>query len=171
NGPEEFSQDASIKLWERWDHVSVLDDPTGYLFRTAMNIFHNRTRRAGLAVRKVLGLIPVADDLAAVEDRDELVRLLRRMTPHQRAAIVLMGYLGCSAGGGGWRPGLRSLAGAGARHEGPGRSAFGYGGTAMIEDRERFERERFQRTIDLFGIPEPSFERLVRRRTRRKRNR
>jgi RNA polymerase sigma-70 factor (ECF subfamily) len=94
---EEIAQDAFLKLWERWDRVSTLEDPTGFLFRTAMNAFRNRARRAALAVRKVLGLAPNADDLAAIEDRDEMVRAMRRLTRHQRAALLLTGYLGYSS--------------------------------------------------------------------------
>lgn len=94
---EEIAQDAFLKLWERWDRVSMLDDPAGFLFRTAMNVFRNRARRTTLAVRKVLGLAHGNDDLAAVEDRDEMVRVMRRLTPHQRAAVVLTGYLDYSS--------------------------------------------------------------------------
>jgi RNA polymerase sigma-70 factor (ECF subfamily) len=94
---EEIAQDAFLRLWERWDRVATLEDPTGFLFRTAMNVFRNRARRAALALRRNLRLAPTVDDLAAVEDRDEMVRLMRRMTPHQRAALVLTGYLGYSS--------------------------------------------------------------------------
>lgn len=55
---EEIAQDAFLKLWERWDRVSTLEDPTGFLFRTAMNVFRNRLRRAGLGMRKALALAP-----------------------------------------------------------------------------------------------------------------
>lgn len=94
---EEVMQDAFLKLWERWDRVSGLEDPTGFLFRTAMNVFRNRARRAAFSMRKALALAPSIDDLAAVEDRDEMVRVLRPLTPHQRAALVLTGYLGYSS--------------------------------------------------------------------------
>jgi RNA polymerase sigma-70 factor (ECF subfamily) len=94
---EEIVQDAFLRLWERWDRVATLEDPTGFLFRTAMNVFRNRARRAALAVRRGLRLAPNRDDLAAVEDRDEVVRLMHEMTPHQRAALVLTGYLGYSS--------------------------------------------------------------------------
>jgi RNA polymerase sigma-70 factor (ECF subfamily) len=67
---EEIAQDAFLKLWERWDRVARLDDPTGFLFRTAMNLFRNRVRRAGVAARKPFVPALGADDLAAVEDRD-----------------------------------------------------------------------------------------------------
>lgn len=94
---EETTQDAFLKLWERWDRVSGLDDPTGFLFRTAMNVFRNRARRAALAARKAMRLVEQGDELAAVEDRDDLVRSMRPLTPHQRAALVLTGYLGYSS--------------------------------------------------------------------------
>jgi DNA-directed RNA polymerase specialized sigma24 family protein len=55
---EEIAQDAFLKLWERWDRVSTLEDPTSFLFRTAMNVFRNRLRRAGLGMRKALALVP-----------------------------------------------------------------------------------------------------------------
>ena len=94
---EEITQDAFLKLWERWDRVSTVEDPTGFLFRTAMNVFRNRARRATLAARKALGLVEPSDDLAAVDDRDEVIRAMRHLTPNQRAALVLTGYLGYSS--------------------------------------------------------------------------
>jgi RNA polymerase sigma-70 factor (ECF subfamily) len=94
---EEITQDAFLRLWERWDRVSALEDPTGFLFRTAMNVFRNRTRRATLAARRTMHLASRADDLAVVEDRDEMARAMRGLTPHQRAALVLTGYLGYSS--------------------------------------------------------------------------
>lgn len=91
---EEISQDAFLRVWERCDRVSTLEDPVGFLFRTAMNVFRDRARRASLAARKTLRLAERTDDLAAVEDRNELVRAMRLLTSHQRAALVLTGYLG-----------------------------------------------------------------------------
>src|SRR5256885_11189845 len=46
---EELMQDAFLPLWQRWDRVSRLDDPTGYLYRTALYISHSRRRRAAVA--------------------------------------------------------------------------------------------------------------------------
>jgi RNA polymerase sigma factor (sigma-70 family) len=48
---EELSQDAFLRLWERWDRVAGMDDPVSYLYRTAMNLFRKRYRRAVLALR------------------------------------------------------------------------------------------------------------------------
>ena len=40
-----------MKVWERWERRGAPDDPTAYLFRTAMNILRNRRRRAAVALR------------------------------------------------------------------------------------------------------------------------
>ena len=94
---EEITQDAFLRLWERWDRVAEMKDPAGFLFKTAMNVFRNRARRASIAARRSLGIADHGDDLAAVEDRDEVVRAIRPLTTHQRAALVLTGYFGYSS--------------------------------------------------------------------------
>ena len=43
---EELTQDAFLKLWERWDEIDRINDPTAYLFRVALNGFRLRRRRA-----------------------------------------------------------------------------------------------------------------------------
>jgi RNA polymerase sigma-70 factor, ECF subfamily len=48
---EEIMQDAFLRMWEQWDHVDSLSDPVGYLYRTAMNVFGSRARRAKAAPR------------------------------------------------------------------------------------------------------------------------
>jgi hypothetical protein len=60
---EEVMQDAFLRLWERWDHVAEVDDPSGYLYRTAMNVFRNRYRRAALALRRTISIAPSEDAL------------------------------------------------------------------------------------------------------------
>lgn len=32
---EDVAQTAFVKIWERWDRVGRMDDPSGYLYRTA----------------------------------------------------------------------------------------------------------------------------------------
>jgi RNA polymerase sigma factor (sigma-70 family) len=94
---EEIMQDAFLRLWERWDRVSGLDDPSGYLFRTAMNVFRNRSRRAALMLRRTMNLAPTEDALRTIEDREAVGRALRNLTSSQRAAVVLTGYLGLTS--------------------------------------------------------------------------
>ncbi len=82
---EETMQDAFLKrLWERWERVSAMDEPVGFLYRTAMNLYRKRLRRAAVAMRKATNLLPPDDALAAVEARDEATRLLRTLTPRER---------------------------------------------------------------------------------------
>ena len=42
-------QEAFVRVWERWDRVAGVEDPVGYLFRTAMNLHRSALRRALLA--------------------------------------------------------------------------------------------------------------------------
>jgi RNA polymerase sigma-70 factor (ECF subfamily) len=91
---EEIMQDAFLRLWERWPSVAAMHDPTGYLYRTAMNVFRSRRRRAAVALRRAARLLPLDDELAAVESREAVVRALAPLTPRQRAAVVLMDVLG-----------------------------------------------------------------------------
>ena len=105
---EEVMQDAFLRLWERWDRVGTLDDPSAYLFRTAMNVFRNRFRRASLGLRKTLNVVPSEDAFATVEDRDVVVRALRGLSADQRAAIVLTGYVGMTSEAAGRILGMRA---------------------------------------------------------------
>lgn len=106
---EEVAQDSFLRLYERWDRVGALDDPTAYLFRVSMNVFRNRYRRASLGVRRSLSLAPAAkDDLAAVENHDEVIRLLRGLDRKQRAAVLLTAILDYSAEEAGRMLGLRA---------------------------------------------------------------
>ena len=95
---EELTQDAFVRLLERWPSVSVMQDPSGYLFVTAMNLFRKRYRRA-----KLVAWLPVGHQAAdtafdTIDDRDVLVRALRALTPRQRAAVVLTSLLDLPTG-------------------------------------------------------------------------
>lgn len=100
---EDLAQHAFCRVWERWDHIAGLDDPTGYLFRTAFNAHHSATRRAVRAARRVVEVMvhtaptpaPEPADLAA--DRDDVARALELLTPRQREAVVLTQLLDCDA--------------------------------------------------------------------------
>jgi DNA-directed RNA polymerase specialized sigma24 family protein len=43
---EELAQDAFLCVYEPWDRVAKMDEPTGYLYRTAMNAFRSWHRRS-----------------------------------------------------------------------------------------------------------------------------
>lgn len=94
---EDIGQEAFLKVWERWDRVSQMDDPSGYLHRTAINVFRDRSRRLVLAMRRAARVSPRADEYDAVEARSVAASVLGSLPPRQRAAIVLTEALGYSA--------------------------------------------------------------------------
>jgi RNA polymerase sigma-70 factor (ECF subfamily) len=91
---EELMQDAFLKGWERWDRVGAMEDPVGYLYRTAMNLFRKRYRRVMLAARRAVGRAPSTDDFSDADDRHVVRHVLATLPPRQRAALVLTEMLG-----------------------------------------------------------------------------
>jgi len=94
---EDISQEAFLRVWERWDRVTSLEEPVGYLHRTAMNVFRDRRRRLVLGLKRALRPAAARDELEAVETRSVAADVLASLTPRQRAAIVLTEALGYSA--------------------------------------------------------------------------
>lgn len=91
---DELVQEAFFKVFERWDRVGAMENPTGYLYRTALNTQRSAYRRAVRAAKRVVSPSPSPDPYAAAADRDEVLRALAAMTPRQRAAVVLTELLG-----------------------------------------------------------------------------
>jgi RNA polymerase sigma factor (sigma-70 family) len=84
-----------VRVLERWDQVSALDDPVGYLYRTATNVWRSRARRAAVAVRKLIHQLPAErDEVDAAESRLDVLRALATLSPRQRAALVLTDLIG-----------------------------------------------------------------------------
>jgi RNA polymerase sigma-70 factor, ECF subfamily len=94
---EDLMQDAYLKVWERWQHVRSLDDPTGYLYRTAMNLYRKRRRRTAVAIRHAIRPRPPRDQLGEVESRDEVLRALATLSSRQRMSLVLTDLLDYSS--------------------------------------------------------------------------
>lgn len=94
---EEIVQDAFLAIFERWDHVGTLEDPGGYLYRTAFNRWKRLSRRAGRQLREIGGVAPSTDAFARVDEQLEIDRGLAALTPRQRAALVLTDILGYSS--------------------------------------------------------------------------
>jgi RNA polymerase sigma-70 factor (ECF subfamily) len=94
---EEVMQDAFLRLWERWDRIEAHPDPGAYLYRTAMNLWRSRLRRAAVAARHVLQHQRREDEMAGVDARDAVIRTLAALPSRQRAAVVLMDVLDLSS--------------------------------------------------------------------------
>jgi RNA polymerase sigma-70 factor (ECF subfamily) len=93
---EELTQDAFVRVLASWHRVSIAD-PTAYLYRTAMNAFRSRRRRAATAVKRAIGASQPDDAFEQIESMDAAVRALSSLSRQQRAAVVLMDLLGYSS--------------------------------------------------------------------------
>jgi RNA polymerase sigma-70 factor (ECF subfamily) len=94
---EEVVQDAFLRVWQRWDRVGNGSDPAGYLYRTAMNLWRSRLRRAAVAMRNVVHQIQREDEMAAVDQQDAVIRALAPLPQRQRAAVILLDVLDLSS--------------------------------------------------------------------------
>lgn len=83
--------EAFTRAVERWDRVSRLTSPTGWVWRTATNVVRRRARRATLEVRLLRrthgGQSALVDGPSA--DGIDLRRALLGLTERQRTAVVL----------------------------------------------------------------------------------
>jgi RNA polymerase sigma-70 factor (ECF subfamily) len=93
---EDIAQEAFLRVWQRWDRVATMERPDGYLYRTAMNVWRSRRRRAAVAFRRLgrrdrtpLTEPATAGGMPGVEDRDAVRRGLSGLPGRQRAAFVL----------------------------------------------------------------------------------
>jgi RNA polymerase sigma-70 factor (sigma-E family) len=110
---EDLLQAAVERVLRNWRRVDT--DPEGYLRRTLYNLAADGWRRRGRWRVRFAELVTQArpeagsEEVAVVDVRDELVRLLQRLPPRQRAVIVLRYWeqrtqaetaalLGCSEG-------------------------------------------------------------------------
>jgi RNA polymerase sigma factor (sigma-70 family) len=91
---EELMQDAFLQVLERWDRIN---DPAGYLYRSALNSTRSRFRRLKLAAKRNLTPGQPEDPFAAADLRDQMVRALRELPERQRTALVLMDLLDYSS--------------------------------------------------------------------------
>ena len=152
-------------MWERWERVALMDNPEAFLFRTAMNVFRNRSRRARLALRRTIGG-PRSEGRTRGGRGARPGRAGAAATHASRArsrgAHLLRGFELAR----GW-PGLRDSVRHGADPTARARVAMK---TAMEESRVIDEREVFEKSFRRYEPEGGSFERLVRRRDRKRRN-
>ena len=91
---DELTQEAMVRVYERWDRVREMASPQGYLFRTALNLHRSRLRRLASRARQLLDVTPSPDPAEVVESRDRIARALAGLPIGQRGAVVLVEWLG-----------------------------------------------------------------------------
>jgi len=91
---DELTQEAMVRVYERWDRVRQMDSPQGYLFRTAMNLHRSRIRGLAVRARHLIHPAPSPDPAEVAEHRDSIARALESLPAGQREAVVLVEWLG-----------------------------------------------------------------------------
>ena len=108
---EDLLQTALVKTWTRWHTIADVERAPAYVrsvMATTSVAWWRRRWRAEVPTRDVPDT-PGGDAYAAVHQRDQIARALARLTPRQRATVVLRFYedlpesevataLGCSVG-------------------------------------------------------------------------
>jgi RNA polymerase sigma factor (sigma-70 family) len=91
---DDLAQEALMRAYERWDRVGSMDSPVGYVYRTALNLHRSRLRKVAIRARRVFALIPIEDASESVAASDKVHRALAAIPEAQRAALVLIEWLG-----------------------------------------------------------------------------
>jgi len=91
---EDLAQEAFVRVYERWSHVREMESPTGYLYRTALNLHRKRLRRLAVELRK--RAVRQDDDRGGdvADERLDLLRAVAALPIAQRQAVVLVDWLG-----------------------------------------------------------------------------
>ncbi len=94
---QDLVQTALLKAYRRWRWVARADHPDAYVRRIVTTSYLDWRRRR---TEQPLPDLPepaarAPDPADTVVQRDELLRALALLTPHQRAVLVLRHYEGC----------------------------------------------------------------------------
>lgn len=93
---EELAQEAMLRAFRRWEHVSGLDVPEAWVWRVAVNLAKSRFRRLRIARRARRRLEASSGDGLVTEDRAWAIAVRDAVTSlpdRQRLAVVLRYYL------------------------------------------------------------------------------
>ena len=90
---EDVAQEAMTKVLERWERVGAMDSPSGYLFRSALNIHRNRIRQLRVRTRRVFAEAPASDHGPSVDAQEDVRRALASLPATQREVLILVDWL------------------------------------------------------------------------------
>ena len=94
---EELAQEALARSYERWDRVSTMGSPAGYVYRIGVNLNRHRLRSLAVRARRTVMLRRESVSDAAAELRIELAEAIASLSRGQREAFMLVVWLGLSA--------------------------------------------------------------------------
>lgn len=94
---EELAQEAFARVFERWQRVSVMDAPEGYVYRIAVNLW----RKWGVRPERKMAPIEAASRMASPGEANETRVLIREamllLSTEQQEALVVVEWLGFSS--------------------------------------------------------------------------
>jgi RNA polymerase sigma factor (sigma-70 family) len=96
---QDVAQEAFARLFDRWDRIDGYEHARRFVYRVAVNLArshlrkYRRIRPSGLSVRDV----PADDPSDRSDDWLSIVEALGRLSPRQRACVVLVDYAGMGA--------------------------------------------------------------------------
>jgi RNA polymerase sigma factor (sigma-70 family) len=93
---QELAQEAMVRVFERWDRVSEMESPGGYLYRVAVNLNRRRIRALAVRARRLLTLRADVRD-AEIESRRDLAEAIASLSVRLREAFMLVVWLGMSS--------------------------------------------------------------------------
>lgn len=88
----EVTDEALARAYARWDDVGQMANPTGWVYRVAVNLGYNRTRRKALERRRPVGVERDRVDSDGVAD-PAIARALAALPVEQREVVVLRFHL------------------------------------------------------------------------------
>jgi RNA polymerase sigma factor (sigma-70 family) len=91
---EDLAQEALSRVFERWERVSGMESPEGYLYRTALNV-HRTVWRRRRRRSDTDAVSEVSTD--AVDERLTILAAVSTLPRKQREALVLVEWLGFGA--------------------------------------------------------------------------
>jgi RNA polymerase sigma-70 factor (ECF subfamily) len=92
---EDLIQEAMARAYERWDRVSRMAEPAGYVYRTASNLHRRRIGRYRRHVQLLGGIAPSRVDVAeSVGHVADVWAALNQLTRQQRDAVILVEFFG-----------------------------------------------------------------------------
>ena len=91
---DDLAQEALLRAYERWDRVSTMDAPTGYVYRTALNLHRNRLRGLLVRARGVFAAVPQEDVSVPLSASHDVRNAVAQLPQGQREVLVLVDWLG-----------------------------------------------------------------------------
>ena len=94
---QELAQEAMVRVFERWDRVSVMESPGGYLYRVGTNLNRRRIRSLAVRARRLRTLGAGLRDVEVDPARRDLADAISALSVRLREAFMLVDWLGMSS--------------------------------------------------------------------------